>query len=68
MQKTEIEVTVNYKEAQKAFKTIEEEILLQKQITIEFRRELAKLEEQLAKTPKTQLAAQKDLKTQIGFQ
>ena len=64
-QKTEIEVKVNYKEAQKAFKTIEEEILLQKQITIEFRRELAKLEQQLAKTPKTQLAAQKDLKTQI---
>ena len=65
-QKTEIEVTVNYKEAQKAFKTIEEEILLQKQITIEFRRELIKLEEQLAKTPKGQFAAQKDLKEQIN--
>ena len=38
MQKTEIDVTVNYKEAQKGLKTIQDELILQKQITIEFKR------------------------------
>jgi len=64
-QKTEIDVTINYKEAQKGLKTIQDELILQKQITIEFKRELLALEQQLAKTPKGQLAAQKDLKEQI---
>ena len=64
-QKTEIDVTINYKEAQKGLKTIQDELILQKQITIEFKRELLALEQQLAKTPKGQLAAQKDLKKQI---
>ena len=64
-QKTEIDVTINYKEAQKGLRTIQDELILQKQITIEFKRELLALEQQLAKTPKGQLAAQKDLKEQI---
>ena len=65
MQKTEIDVTVNYKEAQKGLRTIQDELILQKQITIEFRRELMRLQDELAKTPKNQLSAQKDLKEQI---
>ena len=64
-QKTEIDVTINYKEAQKGLKTIQDELILQKQITIEFRRELIRLQDELAKTPKNQLSAQKDLKEQI---
>ena len=64
-QKTEIDVTINYKEAQKGLKTIQDELILQKQITIEFRRELMRLQDELAKTPKNQLSAQKDLKEQI---
>ena len=63
-QKTEIDVTINYKEAQKGLKTIQDELILQKQITIEFRRELMRLQDELAKTPKNQLSAQKDLKEQ----
>ena len=53
------------KDAKRNLEFVTEEIREQKQITIEFERELQKLEEQLKKTPKNALAEQKKLKTQI---
>lgn len=52
--------------AQKEFEKLTDTIQEQKDITIEFEKELLKLERQLKETPKTALSAQKNLKTSIG--
>lgn len=49
----------------KSLELITEEIKEQKEITVEFEKELLKLEQQLKNTPKNSLAEQKALKTQI---
>lgn len=64
----EIDIVVNDKgavEAAGALQSITDEIQEQKDITIEFQKELVKLEKQLKDTPKNSLAEQKKLKDQI---
>lgn len=64
----EIDIVVNDKgavEAASALQSITDEIQEQKDITIEFQKELVKLEKQLKDTPKNALADQKRLKDQI---
>lgn len=64
----EIDIVVNDKgavEATKALQSITDEIQEQKDITIEFQKELVRLEKQLKDTPKNALADQKRLKDQI---
>lgn len=64
--KTEvIKIEVDTSSAKKGFNDISSVIKEQKQITIEFKKELIELERQLKKTPKTALSAQKDLKDRI---
>jgi hypothetical protein len=64
--KTEvIKIEVNTAEAKKGFEDINSVIKEQKQITIEFKKELIELERQLRNTPKNALAAQKQLKDRI---
>jgi len=64
--KTEvIKIEVNTAEAKKGFENINSVIKEQKQITIEFKKELLELERQLRNTPKNALAAQKQLKDRI---
>jgi hypothetical protein len=64
--KTEvIKIEVNTAEAKKGFEDINSVIKEQKQITIEFKKELLELERQLRNTPKNALAAQKQLKDRI---
>jgi len=64
--KTEvIKIEVNTESAKKGFNDINAVIKEQKQITIEFKKELIELERQLRETPKTALAAQKQLKDRI---
>lgn len=60
-----IELRAETKGAQKELDLITQEIQEQKQITIEFQKELLKLEEQLKRTPKNAIGAQKRLKKQI---
>jgi len=64
MQKEVIIIDVSVK-GQQGLDKITATILEQKEITIEFKKELALLEQQLAKTPKNQFSAQKVLKDQI---
>ena len=60
-----IDVDLNNKEAVKATLNLTEVIQEQKEITIEFQRELIQLERKLKETPKNALSAQKKLKKEI---
>ena len=60
-----IDVKVNGKDAEKNLDNITKKINEQKQITIEFERELKRLEKQLRDTPKNALAEQRDLTQRI---
>jgi hypothetical protein len=64
-EKKVIEIEVKTSEAVSNFQDVNDIILQQKKITIEFKKELALLEEQLSKTPKGSLSAQKNLKDRI---
>jgi len=61
-----VEVEVQAKQAQKNLDDLTATLLEQKEITIEFKKELALLEKQLRDTPKNSLAAQKELKDRIN--
>jgi len=63
--KKEIEINVNSKGAEKSFNDLGSVIQEQKDITIEFEKELIRLEKQLKETAKNNLPAQKALKTRI---
>jgi hypothetical protein len=60
-----IELRAETKGAQKELDLITQEILEQKELTIELQKESLKLEEQLKRTPKNAIGAQKRLKKQI---
>lgn len=60
-----IELRAETKGAQKELDLINQEILEQKELTIELQKESLKLEEQLKRTPKNAIGAQKRLKKQI---
>ena len=60
-----IELRANTQGAQQGLDAITQEIREQKQITVEFQRELFKLEQALKDTPTRALGAQKKLKNQI---
>ena len=61
-----IELRAETKGAQKELELITQEIREQKEITIEFEKELLKLEQQLKATPKRALGQQKRLRTEIS--
>ena len=60
-----IELRAETKGAQKELDLINQEILEQKELTIELQKESLKLQEQLKRTPKNAIGAQKRLKKQI---
>mgnify|MGYP005996239097 FL=1 len=60
-----IELRAETKGAQKELDLITQEILEQKELTIDLQKELLQLEEQLKRTPKNAIGAQKRLKKQI---
>jgi hypothetical protein len=60
-----IELRAETKGAQKELDLINQEILEQKELTIELQKESLKLQEQLKRTPKNSIGAQKRLKKQI---
>jgi len=60
-----IDVNVNSKDAEKNLDALTKKINEQKKITIEFERELKRLEQQLRDTPKNSLGAQRDLTQRI---
>ena len=61
-----IELEAKTKDAQKQLELVTKEIQEQKEITIEFEKELTKLEQQLKATPKGAIQQQKALKTEIS--
>ena len=61
-----IEINVKGKEAEKNLDAITQKIFEQRDITIEFEKELKRLEQQLRDTPKTALAAQRNLTQQMN--
>jgi hypothetical protein len=61
-----IELEAKTKDAQKQLELVTKEIQEQKEITIDFQKELVKLEQQLKSTPKGAIQQQKALKTEIG--
>ncbi len=60
-----IELRAETKGAQKELDLITQEIFEQKELTIDLQKELLQLEEQLKRTPKNAIGAQKRLKKQI---
>jgi hypothetical protein len=60
-----IELRAETKDAQRELDLITQEIREQKEITIEFEKELLKLEQQLKRTPKNALGQQRRLRTEI---
>ena len=65
-QEIEIKFNTNATSAAKDVNKLTDEIQEQKDLTIEFQKELAKLERQLKETPTNSLAAQKQLKGEIS--
>ena len=61
-----IELEAKTKDAQKQLELVTKEIQEQKEITIEFEKELTKLEQQLKATPKGAIRQQKALKNEIS--
>ena len=60
-----IELEAKTKDAQKQLELVTKEIQEQKEITIEFEKELTKLEQQLKATPKGAIRQQKARRTEI---
>jgi len=61
-----IELEAKTKDAQKQLELVTKEIQEQKEITIEFEKELSKLEQQLKDTPKNAIQQQRALKNEIS--